>query len=228
EHYRDARVMVVRPENFRKRNKTDMLVHFHGWNNNIDRCIDQFALASQLEASGKNMLLVVPEGPRNAPDSFFGKLCEPEGFRRFLDELLDSLHHDGLIRRPEAGSVYLSGHSGAYYVMGNILRHGGCNAKIREVFLFDGLYACEEDFLSWLRDYSGRFVHIYTENGGTLDNSMYFMAQCDSLGLPYVRGNTSDMEQMPEGRILMLYSDLAHSAVIAERRNLQKLLIRAR
>ncbi|MDD4961246.1 MAG: hypothetical protein PHX07_03305 [Candidatus Marinimicrobia bacterium] len=225
-HYRDPRVAVQIPKAYRKGRRVDLLVHFHGWNNHIDRCIGQFELDIQLEASGRNMLLIVPEGPRNAPDSFYGKLCEPGGFRRFLDELLDSLQNDGLIQRAEAGSIILSGHSGAYVVIANILRQGGCTEKIREVFLFDGLYALEDDYLNWLLAYPGRFSHIYTQNGGTMDNSLAFMSRCDSLGLPYVHANTADLETMPESRILMLYSDLSHSAVIAERQNLLKLLKR--
>jgi hypothetical protein len=59
-----------------------------------------------------------------------------------------------------------------------------------------------------------------------MDNSLAFMSRCDSLGLPYVHANTADLETMPESRILMLYSDLSHSAVIAERQNLLKLLKR--
>lgn len=225
-HYRDSRVAVLVPRSYRKGKRVDLLLHFHGWNNNIDRCIGQFELDTQLEASGRNMLLIVPEGPRNAPDSFYGKLSESGGFRRFLEELLDSLQRDGLVRRPEAGSIILSGHSGAYEVIAYILQQGECTEKIREVFLFDGLYALEEDYLNWLLAYPGRFTHIYTQNGGTLDNSLAFMSRCDTLGLPYVRANTADLESMPEGRILMLYSDLSHNAVIAERRNLQKLLNR--
>ncbi|MDZ7821124.1 MAG: hypothetical protein U5N26_04520 [Candidatus Marinimicrobia bacterium] len=88
----------------------------------------------------------------------------------------------------------------------------------------DGLYALEEDYLNWLQEYEGRFVHVYTDSGGTFDNSQDFMKACDSLELPYVRANTSELKQMPPGRILMLYSDLGHNAVISIRRNLKKLL----
>ncbi len=225
-HYRDSRLAVYVPKNYRKSKKVNLLIHFHGWNNEIDRCIEQFALDTQLEASGRNMLLLVPAGPRNAPDSFYGKLREAGGFQRFLEEVLDSLYRDGLIRRAEAGSIILSGHSGAYDVIAHILRHGGCTEKIREVFLFDGLYALEQDYLDWLQGYPGRFAHIYTEGGGTLQKSLEFMVHCDSLGLAYVHANTADLENMPPGKILILYSDLSHSAVIAERRNLQKLLSR--
>ncbi len=223
-HYRDNRVAVIVPEAYQKETPLELLIHFHGWGNNTDRCIRQFSMAQQVEASGRDILLVVPEGPRDAPDSFFGKLCDEGGFARFVDELLDSLISDDLIDSRDVGGILLSGHSGGYYAIGNILRHGGCTEKIRDVFLFDGLYALEEDYLNWLQEYEGRFVHVYTDSGGTFDNSQDFMKACDSLGLPYVRANTSELKQMPPGRILMLYSDLGHNAVISIRRNLKKLL----
>lgn len=224
EHYNDNSVAVYIPAAYRKSTKTDLIVHFHGWGNNIRRSIEQFKLAEQLEASGRNMILVVPEGPRNAPDSFYGNLCDQNGFSLFVNELMDSLYESRIIRSKEVGELILSGHSGAYYVIAHILRHGGYTENISEVFLFDGLYALEEDYLSWLLNYRGRFVHIYTDKGGTKDNSLDFMKSCDSLGLSYRHDNTAAIEDMPDGRILMLYSDLEHNAVIAERRNLLKLL----
>lgn len=223
-HYRDNSVAVVVPRDYDKESRADILIHFHGWRNNTDKCIRQFSLAQQVEASGRNLLLVVPQGPRDAPDSFYGKLCDEGGFQRFIDELLDSLLADKLIPDRAIGRIMLSGHSGGYYAIGNILRHGAYTEKISDVFLFDGLYALEDDYLNWLKNYEGRFVHIYTGNGGTFDNSMHFMKVCDSLGIPYVQANTADIKEMPPGRILMLYSDLGHNAVISIRRNLRKLL----
>ncbi|MBN2780795.1 MAG: hypothetical protein JXR21_02390 [Candidatus Marinimicrobia bacterium] len=225
EHYSDNSVAVLIPEAYRKGASTDLIVHFHGWGNNIDRCIEQFELKTQLEMSGKNLLMVVPEGPKNAPDSFNGKLCDEGGFRRFVDELLDSLKSDGIVRTRRIGRIILSGHSGGYYVMAHILRYGGYRERISDVFLFDGLYGNEEDYMNWLRKAQGRFVNIYTENGGTKYETERFMSQCDSLGIPYVAAQTKDMAAMPAGRVLMLYSDLKHNEVIAVRKNLLKLLL---
>jgi hypothetical protein len=223
-HYSDNTVAVYIPQAYRKSGKLNLLIHFHGWGNQADRCINQFDLAGQVEASGRDVILVVPQGPRNAPDSFFGKLCDEGGFGLFIGELLDSLKNDRLIRNKNIGDIIPSGHSGAYYVIAHILRYGDYAANIRDVLLFDGLYALEEDYLNWLSHDRGRFVHIYTRDGGTMDNSLDFMKRCDSLGLPYVHANTADLADMPAGRILILYSDLAHNAVIAQRQNLLKLL----
>lgn len=226
EHYSDNSVGIVIPSSYKRHTDLDLIIHFHGWGNNVDKCIEQFKLAEQLEASGRDMILVVPEGPKNAPDSFDGKLCDEGGFSRFIDELLDSLHNDKIIRKKQIGSIIISGHSGGYYVMGNILKWGGYTEKISDVFIFDGLYDLEKDYLNWLIDYKGRLVNIYTEHGGTKDNTELFMTMCDTAGLTYYYGETKDMESMPEDRILILYSDLGHSDVIHQRENLLKLLQR--
>lgn len=223
-HYMDSSVAVYVPDAYRKRGKTDLIIHFHGRGNNVMRSIEQFSLSEQLEASDRNMILVVPEGPKNAPDSFYGNLCDQDGFRFFIDELMDSLYQDRIIRSKKTGEIILSRHSGAYSVIAHILRHSGYTEKISEVFLFDALYTLEDDYLHWLRNYRGRFVHIYTDNGGIKDNSLDFMKSCDSLSLEYVHANTADIDEMPKGRILILYSDPGHSDVIAERKNLLKML----
>ena len=74
EHYSDSSVGVVIPDHYKKKNTVDLLIHFHGWGNSVDKCIPKFALDEQLNESERNMLLVVPEGPKLAPDSFDGKL----------------------------------------------------------------------------------------------------------------------------------------------------------
>ncbi|MEI9866286.1 MAG: hypothetical protein WDN00_17365 [Limisphaerales bacterium] len=104
----------------------------------------KFQLIEQFCASGKNAILIVPEGPRNASDSFGGKLEDTNGFALFMAEAMGKLER-GLQpasmsidqttvkrpegRAPEIGSIILSGHSGGYHVMAAILDHGGLSAK---------------------------------------------------------------------------------------------------
>ena len=217
-------VGLVIPLDYKKKNTVDLLIHFHGWGNSVDTCIKKFALDEQLIESEKNILLIVPEGPKFAPDSFNGKLCDEGGFKRFIDELLDSLKADNIIRTKKIGRIILSGHSGGYYVMAHILRYGGYTEYISDVFIFDGLYWYENYYLNWLLNYKGRLVNIYTQNGGTFDNTESFMAKCDSVSIPYFKGNSKDIDVMPDDRVLMLYSDLGHSEVMHKRENLLKIL----
>lgn len=224
EHYADSSVLVVIPDAYKKKNSVDLMIFLHGWGNSKDTCNVKFHLAEQVEKSGKNMLLVIPEGPKFAPDSFDGKFCDEGGFERFIDELLCKLKKDKIIRSKNIGRIILSGHSGGYYGMAHILRWGGYTEKISDVIIFDGLYWLEEDYLKWLIDYDGRLVNIYTENGGTKDNSEMFMAKCDSIDIAYFKGETKGMNKTPNDRIIMLYSNLGHSDVMHERENVLKIL----
>jgi len=224
EHYADSSVLVYIPDSYRKRHKTDLLIFLHGWGNSKDTCNQQFQLARQVDASGKNMLLIIPEGPKFAPDSFDGKLCDKGGFKRFLDELLHHLAQDDIVRNKNIGRIVLSGHSGGYNGMAHILRYGGYTEHISDVVIFDGLYWLEEDYLNWIQQYDGHLINIYTENGGTKDNTENFMSACDSLGIVYYRGKTKNLKNMPGDRILMLYSDLGHSEIMHKRKNLLKIL----
>jgi hypothetical protein len=46
--------------------------------------------------------------------------------------------------------------------------------------LFDGLYGYIEKYTYWLDHYGGRFINIYTKNGGTKEESENLMECFDS------------------------------------------------
>ena len=100
----------------------DFVVHFHGWKNSVAGTLRGFQLIEQFVASGKNAVLVVPEGPHNAPDSSGGKLEDPEGLKKFMDEVIATLHQRAGFTRKKftVGRIILSGHSGGYRVIASI------------------------------------------------------------------------------------------------------------
>ena len=111
--------------------------------------LEQYNLVQQFCDSGKNAILIVPEGPHNAPDSFGGKLEDTNGFKIFMAEAVEKLRASGALenserglqpastsvgnsvlkrpegRAPKIGNVIISGHSGGYHVMAAIVDHGG-------------------------------------------------------------------------------------------------------
>ena len=176
EHYSDRTVAMFIPKNFRVADKIDFVVHFHGWRNTVAGTLEQFKLVEQLCASGRNAILIVPEGPRNAADSFGGKLEDTNGFKAFMDEAVEKLRASGALAETnfEIGNIILSGHSGGYHVMAAILDHGGLSEKIREVWLFDALYGGTENFVAWQKAENGRLLDIYTDHGGTKEESGKF------------------------------------------------------
>ena len=222
QHYSDSTVAIFIPKGFRESPRLDVVVHFHGWGNSVEGTLRQFQLIEQFVESGKNAILVVPEGPKNASDSAGGKLEDPDGFKRFAEELAAALRaHGGFANQHFAlGRIILSGHSGGYKVIASILDRGGLSAQISEVWLFDALYAGAEQFLAWWDQRHGRLLNIYTENGGTKDDTEAMMALLKQRNTPFLA--RPDMEVTPDelksGKLIFLSTDLGHNDVLEKRR----------
>src|SRR5208282_5794374 len=77
DHYSDSTVAVFVPKDLRENGPLDFVVHFHGWRNHVESVLTRYQLIEQFAASGRNAVLVVPQGPRDAPDAFGGKLEDP-------------------------------------------------------------------------------------------------------------------------------------------------------
>ena len=168
-HNSDRTVALFIPKGFREARRVDFVVHFHGWQNNVAGTLQQFKLIEQLIASGRNAVLVIPEGPQNAPDSSGGQAGRSGRFRRFMEETLATLRQRGGFAQTNfiAGGIILSGHRGGYRVMAAILDHGGLTSQVKEVWLFDALYAQADKFQAWSATPGGRLVNFYPDNGGT-------------------------------------------------------------
>jgi hypothetical protein len=209
------------PKAFRPRAKIDLVVHFHGWRHTVAGTLEEYKLIEQFAASGKNAILIVPQGPRNAPDSFGGKLEDPDGFRKFLAEAMEQLRGAGAWSgtNVEIGNVILSGHSGGYHVMAAILDRGGLSDQIRETWLFDALYGNTENFVAWQKAQGGRLLDLYTDHGGTKSETLSLQAQYRANGVGFFADE--DTHAVPDNlrtnRIVFLHTDLAHNDVVAQR-----------
>lgn len=218
-HYHDSTVALFLPNGFRPGHTVDAVVHFHGWGNHVSRVLDEHRLIEQFVASRRNAVLIVPQGPRDASDSFGGKLEETDGFRRFMDEAMATLRvgpAGRALRKARWGRIILSGHSGGYRVMAFILDRGGLTDRVREVWLFDGLYAQTDKFARWFRNPATRFVNLYTEHGGTKDDTDRLMAALRRDGVPFFAGNEEDVTpaQLRENRLLFLFTTVNHHHVV--------------
>lgn len=121
-HYSDSTVAIYVPAGFRQCARVDLVVHFHGWNNNVRHVLERYRLREQLDASGCNAVLVVPQGPKDAPDSGDGKLELDEGaFARFVHDVAAWLHTQGVTQTDAIGKIVLTAHSGGYGGAGGVL-----------------------------------------------------------------------------------------------------------
>ncbi|WP_250632767.1 hypothetical protein [Rhodoflexus caldus] len=228
EHYNDSTVLVFIPKKFNPSREVDVVVYFHGWYNNPDSALVQFNLINQFVQANKNAILIVPQGPKNAPDSFGGKLEKAGMFAAFINETFLKLAAEKVFRsNPRLGTIVIAGHSGAYRVMAHILMHGGM--EIKEVYLFDGLYSQFEKFILWIdRNKTGRFVAVTSPaEGGTEKQSMDMMAVMKAWKIPFASFKELDasLVEMEKNRVVFIQSILGHNEVLSTGNNLYKCLV---
>jgi hypothetical protein len=226
-HYSDSTVAIFIPKYFRETGRVDFVVHFHGWRNTVAGTLQQFKLIEQLVASGKNAVLIVPEGPHDAPDSGGGKLEDREGFKRFMDEATVTLRQRGVFRKDFVlGDIILSGHSGGYLVMSAIVDRGGLTPHIKEVWLFDALYAQGDKFLAWSKQPGGRLLNIYTDDGGTKTRTEEMIATLKERHEPALLSTDEAVlgAELQTNRFIFLHTDMTHNEVVAKRKTFLRFL----
>lgn len=216
DHYNDSNVAIFVPEDYRASKQVDLVFYFHGWWNNTRQAMNQYKLLEQFAASPKNAIFVFPEGPKNAPDSFGGRLEEKNSFMNLVEEVLAFLQREGITTSYRVGKVILAGHSGAYQVMAFILNRGGLTDKISEVYLFDALYGQTEKYAHWLEKYKGRLINIITTDGGTMQESRAFLQNLADWNVSYyeITGIEFELKELRNERIVFIFTQLNHNAVL--------------
>lgn len=219
EHYNDSSVAIFIPNDFMPTANTDFVVYFHGWNNNIDGACAKFNLIEQFSGSHKNAIFVFPEGPKNSRDSFGGKLEEKDGLKNLISDVLKYLAEKRKINNTKIGKIILAGHSGAYRVISFCSMRGGLTQNISDVLLFDALYGHTEKFLYWIENFKGRFINIYTDKGGTKNESENLMDDFDAWGISYFKVEELELQlnDLLNNRLIFIHTDLIHREVVAKR-----------
>jgi hypothetical protein len=110
----------------------------------------------------------------------------------------------------------LAGHSGAYRVMARIIQNG--QMPVDGTILFDALYAETEKFMAWIKaDPSHRFIDIYTDHGGTDDETKGMMKLLDTAKLAYVYKEETDISPklLQDNQLVFIHSLHEHDKIIA-------------
>lgn len=229
QHYNDSSIFVFVPNYFTTTKPYDVVIWFHGWYSNIDSSLKRLQLVNQFFDARRNAIFVFPEGPKNAPDSYGGKWEDPANTFSAIGDVVFMLEEERILPTMKANQyaarlkhITLAGHSGAYKVIAKNQRYA------KEILLFDGLYGSMDAYLSFSKDSinAKRLVHIYTEDGGTKENSLLMMKQLDSLHIPYLHREEEEitLRELAANRIVFLHSKLGHNDVITNRRNFERLL----
>lgn len=179
-YYSDSSVGVFIPNGFHEQDGAlDFVVHFHGWNNDVQHVFERYRLREQLEASRRNAILVVPQGPKDAPDSGDGKVeLDQDGFKRLLGDIATWLLSGGKASTDRIGRIVLSAHSGGYGGAGGALTRGGMNASITDVLLFDAAYGYYDAFSSWVDSSpEHHLLSLFTDDTSTGNTMLMGMVQ---------------------------------------------------
>ena len=110
--------------------------------------------------------------------------------------------------------------------MSYILNIGGITEKINAVFLFDGLYSNVDLYTNWIENFNGRFINIFTPDGGTKDESEKLIRYFDTQKIQYSLIDTENFSanDIKDYRIVIIKSQLGHSEVIHTKNQFQKFL----
>lgn len=227
EHYSDSTVALFIPKYFHPGATVDFVVHFHGWRHTVAGTLPEYKLIEQFMAAGRNAILIVPQGPYNVPDSFEGKLEDTNGFSRFMAEAMEKLEAAGVLAtNVSIGKIILSSHSGGYEAVAAIVDHGGLTDKIREVWLFDSLYAGTEKFTAWQKAQDGRFLDLYTDHGGTEGETGDLMASLRTNGVPFFFSEDTNAvpDNLRTNRLVFLHTDMEHNDTPVKRGTFREFL----
>jgi hypothetical protein len=216
EHYNDSTVLIIVPKNLDAKKTVDLVFWFHGWRNNVDNATVFYELTKQFIESNRNAVLVLAETARDAPDSYGGKLEKPGDFKALVGDVLMGLKDKELIPQNCApGHILLGGHSGAYEVMAMIIKNGGM--PIDEAILFDSLYGKTEIFMDWIKaDKNHRFIHLYTDHGGTLEESRHMNQLLDQEKISYFMVEEKDLkpEMYDKYPLIYIHSLKQHNDIV--------------
>jgi hypothetical protein len=164
-HYADSSIVVFVPAGFRETPEgVNVIVHFHGHLNNNVNVLERYMIPQAMIAAKINALLIIPQGPYRARDSFGGKMEDEGGFRRMVEDVLRTMQNDSIATTTRIARVIITAHSGGYRPAGTALARGGLSDRVTHVFLFDALYGQEESFRTWLLQGTGTIRAAYTEH----------------------------------------------------------------
>lgn len=185
----DKTVIIAVPSGFSDFAGVPVVTHLHGHNATITATAAAQYLVEQHTLSGRNAVLVLPQGPEQAASGDFGQLMDADGHADLIRDVVAVLYREGIVDWPEIGEQVLTSHSGGYQATAAIVRNGGL--QIDSVHLFDSLYGESATFRGFA-DEGGRLISNYTSAGGTVDTNTALRTQLTNDGLSVASAYSDD------------------------------------
>lgn len=215
-HYADASVALFVPSGYRSAEAVDVLVYLHGHFGNVRRSMDRHRLREQVAASGRNVVMVFPQGPKDAADSGCGKLEDAGGLKRLVDEAVSVMRAAKKMGGSKIGRVVIAGHSGAYRGISYCIERGGLSKELTDVGLLDASYGRLDSFVDWSAQHAkGTLFSIFTDH--LAKENVYLMTHLRQRGVVYSLAAEQDVkdDETMSARIQFLHAEkLTHDQTV--------------
>jgi hypothetical protein len=218
DHYRDNSVLFHVPPQFDPNKPFSYVVFFHGNRTEVRQALKDYRFDDQINRSGKNVILVLPQLAKNAADSSPGRFAKRNAFQAFMQEVslvlsqkLGKKYQKQLTQAP----IILAAFSGGYKPLACTLDRGGTDLRIKGILLLDGLYEDLYIFGKWLLSHANAtfFINIYTEGSVCQDKTIALAQFLREHRLPF-------KEEWPKGikkgQVVLLRSSYDHLQVPVE------------
>ncbi|MGE0737115.1 MAG: hypothetical protein AB7G15_00590 [Alphaproteobacteria bacterium] len=211
--YHDNRVLIHVPAHFDAAKPLRVVVFFHGHVAEIEnQLVGEYDLPGQIDASGRNVILIAPQMARNVADSNPGKLARPNGLAELIDEAVGIAARVGGIGRAEriaAAPVILASFSGGYRAAAFSLERGGISQRTAGLLMLDSLYGEHDRLAAWsAANYHKSFlVALFTDSSRAETES--FKTMLDARAVPFAR----HLNEWSEAGISVLEVSTAHDRV---------------
>jgi beta-lactamase class A len=162
-HYDDNSIVVVVPDTFQETDEgTNVIVHFHGTMGDNMNSLEQDRMPRAMAEANINALLVLPQGPYRARDSFWGRLTDEGGLSRLVEDMLATMQKEKVIQRARLNHLILSADGSGVPAAALALRRGRLESHVGEGFLYDTLEGDPGVFRDWLEKGRGRLYAVYS------------------------------------------------------------------
>jgi len=226
--YTDSTVGVFVPKQFNPTSHVNFVVHFHGWNNHVSQVFEQYDLAYQMHMSGLNAVLLVPQGPKDVPDSGDGKLQNDQGsLTNLLNEAIAFLVKEQRIpANSTLAHVALTSHSGGYMATTYIVDRKELADKMTDVILFDSTYGGLPAFADYCAaNPKHRLISICTEHLGHENARLIALLQKRHVQARVLfEEDVTDADIAKRGPMIVLTTTLEHDQVMSKRNYFAKWL----
>lgn len=213
--FNDNSCLVYVPKHFDKNKPWNLMLWFHGWNNNIQSTIEQFKLREQIALSGANVILIMPEGVKNGNDSYCGNWEQANYFNWFMEDVKLKLKSEKIVDKITADNqLIISGHSGASRALVQVMDFS--STTIKAILMFDAIYSHETNIINCLKRFPAcKLINLHTAREACTTSTRNLIQLMQKQKINYLEKQDKDVTdaELKSNRILCLSSNLSHNDV---------------